>query len=160
MTSDLERTALVPDLWARSLGQRRSRPVLHIGERTLSAGEIEGHVSRYTQELMAQGLGPGSPTATLGLNGPEVLFASGAEMQVGCRVTPLTATASIDDQAYILEDAEIDTLLFDPALQERAAALSDRVPGLKRLLSLGACEVGHDLRTGAASRTAQHLHPP
>jgi acyl-CoA synthetase (AMP-forming)/AMP-acid ligase II len=151
---------LVPRLWAHALRQRRSRPVLHIGDQTLTAGEIEAEVSRYAQALVAQGLGPGSPVATVALNRPEVLYSWGAGMQVGCRATPLTAAAALEDQAFILADAEIDTLLFDPELQDRAAALSERVPGLKRLLSLGPGDLGIDFTALARSYGARSLRPP
>jgi acyl-CoA synthetase (AMP-forming)/AMP-acid ligase II len=151
---------LVPNLWANALRQRRSRPVLHIDDRTVTAGEIEAEVSRYAQAMAAVGLGPGSPVATLALNRPEVLFSWGAGMQVGCRTTPLTATASAEDHAYILDDAGIETLVFDPELRDRAAQLADRVPGLKHLLSLGPSDVGKDLNALARSFGARQLNPP
>jgi fatty-acyl-CoA synthase len=159
MNPDLARPMLVPDLWAHALRHRRSRPVLSIDDRFLTAGEIEDHVSRYAQALAAQGLGPGSPVATLALNRPEVLYAWGAGMQVGCRATPLTAMGSLEDHAFILDDAGIDTLVFDPALQERAAELAARVPRLQRLVALGPSDVGADLSASAASFGAKALRP-
>jgi acyl-CoA synthetase (AMP-forming)/AMP-acid ligase II len=160
MNSQLGRPMLVPDLWTHALKQQRSRPVLHIGAQTVTAGEIEAEVSRYAQALLAQGLRSGSPVATLAVNRPEVLYSWGAGMQIGCQATPLTATASLDDHAYILEDAEIDTLIFDPALQHRAAELVGRVAGLNRALSFGPSDVGADLTALAASFGARPLKPP
>ena len=62
----------------------------------------------------------------------------GAGMLLGCRSTPLHPLGSLDDHAYVLEDAGIETLVFDPEFfGERAAALAERVPGLKNLLAFG-----------------------
>ena len=47
----------------------------------------------------------------------------------GCRNTPLHPLGSLDDHAYVLEDAGIDTLIFDPVFAERADQLHERVPG-------------------------------
>jgi fatty-acyl-CoA synthase len=160
MKLDIHRPMMVPDLWAQSLRQRRARPVLHIDNRTLTAGEIEAQVSKYAQAFVARGLGVGSPVATLALNRPEVLYAWGAGQQVGCRATPLTAMGSVEDQAFILNDAGIDTLVFDPALQERVADLAQRLPGLTRLLALGPSDVGIDVSSEAALFSDRPLRPP
>ena len=45
---------------------------------------------------------------------------------------------SLDDHAYVLEDAGIETLVYDPGFfGARAAELAVRVPGLTNLLALG-----------------------
>jgi fatty-acyl-CoA synthase len=66
------------------------------------------------------------------------------------RGTPLHPLGSLEDHAYVLADAGIETLVFDPGQAERAAALRDKVPGLTRLLSLGPCAAGEDLIALAA----------
>ena len=73
--------------------------------------------------VAAQGVVPGSGVALLSLNRPEVLFAIGAYMVSGCRNTPLHPLGSLDDHAYVLEDAGIETLVFDPSFAERAEEL-------------------------------------
>jgi acyl-CoA synthetase (AMP-forming)/AMP-acid ligase II len=147
-------------MWVHALNQRPGRTVLQIGGRTLTAAHIRDEVSRLSQAFAACGLGPGSPVATLSLNRPEVIYTNGAALMTGCRTTPLTALASLDDHAHILEDARIDTLVFDPAFDQRAADLQERLPSLRRLLALGASQVGHDLMTDAGSFTARPLRPP
>jgi acyl-CoA synthetase (AMP-forming)/AMP-acid ligase II len=111
----------------------------------LTAAQVGDEISRYVQALGAKGLTRGSPAAVLALNRPEVLFNMGASMVVGCRTTPLHPLGSLDDHAYVLEDAGVETLVFDPQFfGERAAELADRLPGLKNLLALGPSEVGDD----------------
>src|SRR5690606_22938038 len=73
-------------------------------------------------------------------------------MVAGCRSTPLHPLGSLEDQAYVLDDAGIEVLLFDPAyFAERAAALAERVPSLRHLLALGPTTVGEDLPAAAAA---------
>ncbi len=81
-------------------------------------------------------------------------------MVSGCRNTPLHPLGSLDDHAYVLEDAAIDTLIFDPNFADRARKLRDRVPGLERLLSYGPAEVGEDLVALAATFDPQRLMAP
>jgi fatty-acyl-CoA synthase len=67
---------------------------------------------------------------------------------------------SLDDHAYILEDAQIETLFYDPsAYEERAMALKDRVPSLKRVVALAPTDAAEDLPTAAARFGARTLRP-
>jgi fatty-acyl-CoA synthase len=85
----------------------------------------------------------------------------GASMLVGCRTTPLHPLGSLDDHAYVLEDAGVETLVFDPEFfGERAAELATRVPGLKNLLALGPSDVGDDYITLASTFEPQPLVAP
>jgi acyl-CoA synthetase (AMP-forming)/AMP-acid ligase II len=85
----------------------------------------------------------------------------GASMLVGCRTTPLHPLGSLDDHAYVLEDAGVETLVFDPEFfGERAAELATRVPGLKNLLALGPSDVGDDYITLASTFEPRPLVAP
>jgi fatty-acyl-CoA synthase len=60
----------------------------------------------------------------------------------------------------VLEDAGIETLLFDPQFADRARDLRERVPRLRRLLSYGEAAVGEDLMRLAATFAPQSLVAP
>src|SRR5262245_65309652 len=117
-------------------------------------------MSCYAQAYAAQGLTKGSPVAILSPNRPEVLFALGANMVTGCRASALHPLGSVDDHAYVIDDAELETLVFDPSFADRARELQERCPGLKRLLSFGPCDVGEDLLALAAKFSPQELVAP
>jgi fatty-acyl-CoA synthase len=156
----LHRPAFSADLLVKGLRHNRHKVALTIGDRDLTAGAVADEISRYVQAYHAWGLGPGSPTATLSANRPEVLYTIGAGMVVGTRGTPLHPMASLDDHAYILEDAGVETLWYDPAAyEERAMALKERVPGLKRVIALGPTDAAEDLPTAAARFGSQTLKP-
>ncbi len=105
---------------------------------------MRDEISRYVQAFEAQGMLVGRGVATLSKNRVEVLFSMGAVMVSGSRNTTLHPLGSVDGHAYVLEDAAIETLLFDPSFDAVARELAVRFPNL-RLLSYGPSSVGTDL---------------
>jgi fatty-acyl-CoA synthase len=143
---DLHTPAFMPDLLVAALKRHADKPAVYLGDEVLTASQVADEMSRYVQAYASLGIGDHHPIAMLSKNRPEVLFTMGANMLTPCRGTSLHPMGSADDQAYVLEDAGVETLVFDPsAFDERAAELRDRVRGLKTLLSLGPSEVGTDL---------------
>jgi fatty-acyl-CoA synthase len=158
---DLHRGVHLPDLLVTALRRNPGKPAVYLGDQVLTAAQVADEISRYVQALESKGLGRGSPAAVLALNRPEVLFNMGASMLVGCRTTPLHPLGSLDDHAYVLEDAGVETLVFDPEFfGERAADLATRVPGLKNLLALGPGEVGDDYIALASTFEPRPLEAP
>src|SRR5947209_13837175 len=146
MGDDLYRGVYAPDLLITALERNLDKPCMYLGDTVLTAREVRDEMSRYVQAYAAKGIGPGSPTSVLSANRPEVLFNMGANQIVGTRSVALHPMGSLEDHAYVLEDAEVETLVFDPTgYQQRAADLLERVPCLKQVLALGPTEVGDDL---------------
>jgi fatty-acyl-CoA synthase len=157
---DLYQGVFLPDLLVAALRRDPDRPVVYLGDEVLTAAELSNQISRYAQAYTDQGVVQGSGVAMLSINRPEVLYAQGAYMTLGARSTALHPLGSLDDHAYVVADAAIETLIFDPSFADRAAALQERVPGLKRLLSLGPCAVGEDLLALAADFEPRPLVAP
>ena len=158
--SELSRPQFLPDLLITALERNGDRPCLYVGDDVLTAAQMRDEISRYVQAFRAQGISQGQGIATLSKNRPEVLCSMGAVMVSGCRNTPLHPLGSLDDHAYVLEDAGIDTLIFDPVFSERAERLHERLPGLTRLLSYGETDVSVDLVALAGSLEAEELIAP
>ena len=157
----LHQQPLMPDLLIAALNRNLDKPAVYLGDTVLTARQVRDEISRYIQALESTGLGKGSPVAILALNRPEVLFNMGAGMLLGCRSTPLHPMGSLDDHAYVLEDAGIETLVYDPEFfGERAAQLAERVPGLKNLLAFGPSDAGVDYPALAATFEARPLTAP
>jgi fatty-acyl-CoA synthase len=158
---DIHRPRLFPDLLAHALAPGGDRPAIHLPAETVTYEGLRDAISRFAQAYEAAGLAVGSPIAMLSKNRAEVLYAMGANAMTGCRATPLHPLGSLDDHAYVLDHAEIDTLVFDPeAFDGRAADLRERVPGLRRLLAFGPSAVGEDLVASAAGVSPRPLRPP
>jgi len=147
------------DLIVRALEQNADRPTVYIDGKVLTGAQVRDEMSRFVQAYTSFGIGVGTPVSMLALNRPEVLYCIGANGVSGARGTPLHPLGSVDDHVYVLEDAGIQALIFDPIFAERAKALGERVPSLQ-LLSLGACDVGEDLIERAMGFTPQPLVTP
>jgi len=160
VNDDLHKATFLPDLLVAALDRHPDRPAVYLGDQVLTGREVAAQMSCYAQAYAAQGLTKGSPVAILSPNRPEVLFTLGANMVTGCRASALHPLGSVDDHAYVIEDAELETLVFDPSFAERAQQLQERCPRLKRLLSLGPCAVGEDLLALAGTFSPQPLVAP
>ncbi len=124
-------------LMVAALKRHRDRPVMHLGETTLTGGEVAQRISQYVQAFEKLGAGTGSSSALLALNRPEVLFILGAGQTQGFRRTSLHPLGSADDHAYVINDAGITALIVDPYFTERALELLDKCPALTTVLTIG-----------------------
>ena len=157
----LYQPTLMPHLLIEGLNRYNEEPCLFLGDKVASYREVREQTSQLVQALKAKGLGVGSRVAVISSNKPEVLSNIAAMQLTGCIGTPLHPLGSLDDHAYVLEAAEIEALVFDPtAFGEVAAALQQRVPGLKHLLALGPTEIGDDYLALAAGFEPQPLVAP
>ncbi|WKN50392.1 fatty-acid--CoA ligase FadD8 [Nocardioides sp. Arc9.136] len=151
-------------LMVAALRKHRTKPVMHLGDVTLTGGEVAERISQYVQAFEALGAGRGTAGALLALNRPEVLFILGAGQTQGYRRTSLHPLGSLEDHAYVINDAEITTLVIDPnpMFVERALGLLERCPGLDTVLTIGPvpeplASVGADLTAKAAEFEPQPL---
>jgi fatty-acyl-CoA synthase len=163
---DMAESIHLGHLMTAALKRHRETPVLYLGDTVLTGGEVAARVSQYIQAFEAFGAGTGTPAALLALNRPEVLFVVGAGQTRGYRRTALHPLGSLDDHAYVLNDAGITTLIIDPVpmFTERALGLLKKVPGLTQVLTLGPvpdelAHIGHDLTAKAATFEPLPLEP-
>ena len=128
---------LMAHLLIEGLNRYNDEPCLFLGDKVASYREVRENTSQMVQALKSKGLGVGSRIAVISANRPEVLSNIAAMQLTGAIGTPLHPLGSLDDHAYVLEAAEIEALVFDSALfSEVAAALKERVPGIKHFLGL------------------------
>jgi len=157
----LHRDPLPVDILIRSLDRYADRTAMYVGDTELTYAQVRDQISRFAQAYVSLGVGRGNAIAVLSANRPEVLIAQGANALSGIRSMALHPMGSLEDHAYVLEDAAIDTLVYDPStFAERAAQLAARVPGLKNLLAFGPTETGTDLLAAAAAFEPQRLIGP
>jgi fatty-acyl-CoA synthase len=157
----LHQPPLMPHLLVEGLNRYNDEPCLYLGDKVASYKDVREQTSQLVQALQSKGLGKGSRVAIISANRPEVLSNIAAMQLTGCIGTPLHPLGSLDDHAYVLEAAEIETLVFDASVfSEIAAALKARVPGLKNLLGFGPNEVGDDYLAIAESFSPKPLVAP
>ncbi|MDT5143011.1 MAG: fatty-acyl-CoA synthase, partial [Mycobacterium sp.] len=151
-------------LLAAALKRHKDKPVLSLGDATLTGGQLADRMSQYVRAFEALGAGTGATAAVLSLNRPEVLMMAGASQTQGFRRTPLHPLGSLDDHAYVLADAGVTSLVIDPnpMFVERARRLLDKVDSLKQILTIGPvpaelADVGTDIAATAAGFSPRPL---
>lgn len=149
------------DLVAHALNRDLDRTVLLLADgRTVTAGAMRDSVSRYQQAFEALAPKP-LRAALLSKNRPEVPAASTALNFAGIVSTALHPMGSIDDYLYVLDDAEIDLLVYDADhFEDVATELQRRAPRLRHLFALGAPDNARSLDAAAASYAPAPLVAP
>ena len=118
-------------------------------------GQAAGRVVALFRTL---GLKKGDGVSLLATNRVETWAIVTAAAVMGLRYTPLHPLAAEDDHAFIVEDAEVDTLIVEGAkFAERGRSIMSRVLRLKHLLSFGPMEGGRDLVAEMPSMEAAPL---
>lgn len=157
----LHRPLYVPDLLVNALNQDPERPLLHLHQgATLTVGDIRNATSCYMQAMAGQGMGAGTRVGLLSANRPEVLHVSNAVQLLAAIYVPMHPLGGLADHLHVVQDAEIDVLIFDAEnYAERAAELAKQVPGLK-LLAFGDSPLAENLCKLAEGFAPQKLVAP
>ena len=122
------------------------RPALADNQSRWSYRDLGAAAGRMIAVFRDLGLGKGDAVALLASNRIETWAVVTAAAVMGLRYTPLHPLAAEDDQAFIVEDAEIDVLIVEGAkFAERGRSLKARVGALHHLLSFGPMEGARDL---------------
>ncbi|WP_063045175.1 AMP-binding protein [Nocardia pseudovaccinii] len=132
------------------------RPCFFFEGATISYREVLESIHRIARALLTCGIGPGDGVAILSGNRPELFYVRTAAQLIGVRTTSLHTLGSVHDHAFILRDAELDGIVFDPRYEDIVVTLGTEVP-LRTVASLGPAGIGFDL-IGAAS--AEAPQPP
>lgn len=161
---DLHQANHIGHLLVGALRRRADTPMLSSQHTVLTGGQLSNEISKYIQAFEALGIEPDSSVAVLAQNRAEVLIDIAATHIGGYRRVALHPLGSLDDHAYILEDAGCTSLMVDPtpAYLERALALTERVESLNQILTFGPVppglsHVATDLTAYAAAYPPQPL---
>lgn len=159
--NEVHRPLYVPDLLVNALNQNPRRPLLQIlGGSMLTVGDVRDATSQFCQALQSLGLGKGARVGLLSSNRPEVLHVSNAVQLLMAIYVPMHPLGGLDDHLHVVTDSGIDVLIFDAGrYSERAAALAEKVPGL-RLLAFGQSPMAEDLTALAQRYAPQPLVAP
>jgi fatty-acyl-CoA synthase len=113
---------------------------------SLTYSELERRIWRIARVLRDAGLKPGDGVAQLAANRVDTFATMAAALGNGMRYTPLHPMGSLEDQLFILEDAQISALVVDvPYFAERGTQLKAGAGSQLRLYTLGPSELGEDL---------------
>jgi fatty-acyl-CoA synthase len=154
----IHQTASISAQTLSNFSRFADRPAIADGTVSWTYRELADTTARYIAVLKSLGLGAGNALAILASNRAEVLAIMLASNLMGLRYTPIHPLGSEDDQAFVVDDAEIDVLVVEAAkFSDRAKAIQARAPKLKHLVSLGPMDGVRDLLSQAAAVTPAAL---
>jgi len=145
----------------RSAYVRFSGRVAYVdGDREITYQQAWELVGKMRRRFFEDGIVPGAGVGFLSGNCAETALLFHTVLLQGCRWTPLHPMGGKGDHRFILEDAEIETLVYNPETHaERAQELAAEVGSLARVYSLGPGPVGSDLLERAASLSPDYSRP-
>ena len=151
-----------PHFVVNALRDRLQRPLVKTADgRVITAGEFRDLVSCCAQALRRLGIDGNARVGILSPNRPDVLCITAACLLEKYVLVPLHPAGSLDDHLYVVDDAEIDVLIFDPAqFSERADAIRQRTGTVKKFVSFGPSAIGVDLYELMAAVTPGPLVAP
>jgi fatty-acyl-CoA synthase len=136
------------------LAAHGDRPCFLFEGATISYREVLESVHRIARALLAQGVRPGDGIALLCGNRPELFYVRTAAQLIGVRTTALHTLGSVHEHAFVLRDAELDGIVFDPRHEDTVGALRATAP-LRTFASLGPAGIGFDLLDAAAAEAPE-----
>lgn len=157
----LHRPLYVPELLANALSQDTQRPMLQLlNGPLLTVGDVCDAASQFVQALQSVGVGKGTRVGLLSANRPEVLHVANAVQLMASIYVPMHPLGGFADHLHVVQDAEIDVLIFDAdRYSERATELSKAAPNV-RLLSFGVSTLAENLSALAQKLTPEKLVAP
>lgn len=130
----------------RAIHRYGGRPALVWQDKSLTYHEMGQLISQIIQALKFLGLKSGDGIAQLAGNRAETICVTIAANIIGLRYTPLHPLGSLDDHIFILNDAEVSTVVVDQEkFGESCTSFLVQVSKLTHLLTMGDGDVGTDL---------------
>ena len=138
MASNLTQSVLITELMAAALNRDEERVVMIFADgRTQSAREMRDLISRYQQAFASLSPRP-LRAAVIAKNRVEVPAVMNSLTFAGIVSTTLHPMGAIEDYLYVIDDAEIDLLVYDPDhFSAIAEELKTRAPRVKHFVAIG-----------------------
>ena len=135
--TNVHATCTVGEIFRMAIARHPDREALVCRGRRYSYRAMGEEISKFTQALAARGVGRGDAVAMLTANRAEAVFVQAALAHLGARLSWLHPLGSVADHQFIIEDAEITTLIVDAdGYAEKGIAVAQAAPDM-RCLSFG-----------------------
>ncbi|WP_018505018.1 AMP-binding protein [Parafrankia discariae] len=156
MTSETAAALRLPVI--EYLAEHGDRPCFFFEGTTITYREVLGSIYRCARALLTAGVRPGDGVAILSGNRPELFYVRTAAQLIGVRTTALHPLSSVDDHTFVLRDAELDGVVFDPRYEDVVRTLNGRTP-LRTVAALGPAGIGFDLVAAASVEAPEPPEP-
>lgn len=127
----------VGDMIVTALTRHGQRTAFVTADAAYTYDDVSRQVRSASGILEALGLRPGETVAQISRNSPEQWFVMAAAYLRGFRSVTLHAAAGVDDQVFIINDADAQVVVVDPNFSEQVQALRTRCPSVRHWLFHG-----------------------
>jgi malonyl-CoA/methylmalonyl-CoA synthetase len=142
LPADLVAGGSLPEAWSRRWAADGSRPLLHGGDRWVSAAELEERSRRVAGRLAGAGLEPGDRVVTCAATSVDLVVAHVAALRLGLVVVPVNGAYREREVAHIVRDARPRAALVDDG--ERGEWVARAAPGPVRVVGPDVALPDHD----------------
>src|SRR5262249_52838766 len=125
------------DLFESLVDAIPERLALVSGERRLTFAQLDERANRLAHTLAARNVRAGDHVGLFLYNGTEFVEAMLAAFKLRAVPVNINYRYVEDELAFLLANADIAALLYQPELSSRVAAVADRTPDLRVRLAVG-----------------------
>lgn len=119
---------------AHNYGEREA---IVIDEQRLTYRELDQAVNRRANALLALGVKKGDHVGTLSANSMELVETIYALARIGAVVVPLNFRLSPGEMTYVVNHADLSTLMFQDQFEETVRKIMPSIPAVRRFLYSG-----------------------
>jgi acyl-CoA synthetase (AMP-forming)/AMP-acid ligase II len=134
---------MYPGIHGREIPEKTAYVMASTGE-AVTYGELDARSNRCAQLFRARGLRPGASVAIFMDNRREYFEPAWGAQRAGLYWTPVSQHLQPDEVAYIVGDCGAEAFVTSHALAHTAAALADRMPGVKHRFMVGGSVPGFE----------------
>ena len=126
----------IADLFERAVDAVPDRTAVVCGDRSLTFAEFDAESNRLANHLLSEGIGTGDHIGIYAQNSVEWLIAMIAAFKV--RGVPININFRYveDELVYLFDNADLVALVHDRGYIDRIASVTERVPGLRHLVTI------------------------
>ena len=126
----------IADLFERAVDAVPDRTAVVCGDRSLTFAEFDAESNRLANHLLSEGIGTVDHIGIYAQNSVEWLIAMIAAFKV--RGVPININFRYveDELVYLFDNADLVALVHDRGYVDRIASVTERVPGLRHLVTI------------------------
>jgi acyl-CoA synthetase (AMP-forming)/AMP-acid ligase II len=128
---------ILGEAFARSARKFPAKIACMDDEGALSYGKLNGRVNRFANAMRGLGTDKGTHVATLSNNCIPLMEVYLAHLKLGVVTTPLNSRGTLDEICHQADFTDSEVLVFHRDFAGEAEEIHDRLPRIKRFVSMG-----------------------
>ena len=131
---------LTGDMLRRSAARLPGKTAVRRDAIALTYAELDARASQLAHALLALGLKQAAKIAIISRNLPEYAIAFFGVARAGCVLVNVSVLYAPDELAWVLNQADVEVLLFDALFAEKVAAVAPRCPAIATFVRIDSPE--------------------